>query len=69
MSARSRLIDLSRLSWLNPHYKSPQVDMGYDISDYQDIHEPYGSLDDCMALIKGCHDRGIKIVFDLVVNQ
>ncbi|GHJ86125.1 hypothetical protein NliqN6_2527 [Naganishia liquefaciens] len=55
--------------WLNPHYKSPQVDMGYDISDYQDIHEPYGSLEDCMDLIKGCHDRGIKIVFDLVVNH
>ncbi|KAJ9107627.1 Alpha-glucosidase [Naganishia friedmannii] len=55
--------------WLNPHYKSPQIDMGYDISDYQDIHEPYGSLEDCMTLIKGCHDRGIKIVFDLVVNH
>jgi oligo-1,6-glucosidase len=55
--------------WLSPHYKSPQVDMGYDISDYKDIHRPYGTLEDCQALIDGCHERGMKIIFDLVVNH
>ncbi|GAB5587469.1 hypothetical protein Unana1_02369 [Umbelopsis nana] len=55
--------------WLSPHYKSPQVDMGYDISDYQDIHEPYGTLQDCKDLIQACHKRNMKIIFDLVVNH
>jgi alpha-glucosidase len=55
--------------WLSPHYKSPQVDMGYDISDYKDINDAYGTLADNDELIKGCHDRGLKIVFDLVVNH
>ncbi|KAK9237692.1 glycoside hydrolase superfamily [Lipomyces kononenkoae] len=55
--------------WVSPHYKSPQVDMGYDISDYQDIHEPYGTLEDCEELIKAVHDRGMRIIFDLVINH
>lgn len=55
--------------WLSPHYKSPQVDMGYDISDYKAIHEPYGTFDDCIKLIQECHNRGLKIIFDLVVNH
>lgn len=55
--------------WLSPHYKSPQVDMGYDISDYRDIHEAYGTLADCERLIEECHVRGLRIVFDLVVNH
>lgn len=55
--------------WLSPHYKSPQVDMGYDISDYKDIHAPYGTLQDTVDLINNCHSRGLKIIFDLVVNH
>lgn len=55
--------------WICPFYKSPQVDMGYDVSDYEDIHEPYGSVQDCEKLIKETHDRGMKIIFDLVVNH
>jgi alpha-glucosidase len=55
--------------WLSPHYKSPQVDMGYDISDYTDIYEKYGTLKDCLQLIEECHLRGIKLIFDLVVNH
>lgn len=55
--------------WLSPIFKSPQHDMGYDISDYRDIHRPYGSIKDAETLISGCHDRGIKVLLDLVVNH
>ncbi|KFA71888.1 hypothetical protein S40288_09190 [Stachybotrys chartarum IBT 40288] len=55
--------------WLSPIFKSPQNDMGYDVSDYRDIHEPYGSLKDAEELIESCHKRGIKVLLDLVVNH
>ncbi|ELR03259.1 hypothetical protein GMDG_06009 [Pseudogymnoascus destructans 20631-21] len=57
------------LVWLSPILQSPQVDMGYDISDYRNIHEPYGTMDDHDNLIKGLHSRGMKYVMDLVVNH
>lgn len=50
-------------------YKTPMVDNGYDISDYRDIHEPFGTLKDVERLIEGCHERGMKCVMDLVVNH
>ncbi|KAH6689630.1 family 13 glycoside hydrolase, partial [Plectosphaerella plurivora] len=55
--------------WLSPIFKSPQHDMGYDVSDYRDIHRPYGTLQDVETLIMGCHERGIKLLLDLVVNH
>ncbi|KAF5643578.1 glycoside hydrolase family 13 [Fusarium sp. NRRL 25303] len=55
--------------WLCPVYKSPQVDMGYDIADYRTIHPPYGTLKDVENLITGLHQRGMKLVMDLVVNH
>lgn len=55
--------------WLSPHHKSPRIDEGYDISDYQDIHEPFGNMDDCQELIDKTHAHGLKILFDLVVNH
>ncbi|KAI8682515.1 hypothetical protein LRP88_05516 [Fusarium phalaenopsidis] len=55
--------------WLSPIFKSPQHDMGYDVSDYRDIHRPYGTVEDVEALIRGCHERGIKVLLDLVVNH
>ncbi|KAH7376204.1 oligo-1,6-glucosidase [Plectosphaerella cucumerina] len=55
--------------WLCPIFKSPQVDMGYDISDYRDIHPPYGTVRDVDDLIAGLHERGMKCVLDLVVNH
>ena len=55
--------------WLSPVYKSPQDDNGYDISDYQDIDPLFGTLDDIDKLIEELHDRGIKLVMDLVVNH
>lgn len=55
--------------WLSPVYKSPMVDMGYDISDYQDIDPQFGSLTDFKELLTAANERQIKIVMDLVVNH
>jgi glycosidase len=55
--------------WLSPMYDSPQEDMGYDISDYNKIYPPYGTMEDMQALIDGLHERGMKIILDLVVNH
>ncbi len=55
--------------WLSPIYTSPQDDNGYDISDYTDIDPLFGSLADVDALIAGLHERGMKLVMDLVVNH
>ncbi|KAK2062461.1 alpha amylase [Colletotrichum caudatum] len=55
--------------WVSPMYASPQVDMGYDISDYQDVHRPYGTVRDMEVLIEECHKRGMKLILDLVVNH
>ena len=55
--------------WLNPIYKSPQVDNGYDISDYQAINPTLGNMADFQELINGIHHRGMKLVMDLVVNH
>jgi oligo-1,6-glucosidase len=55
--------------WLSPVYPSPQDDNGYDISDYRGIDPTYGTLGDFDALVAGAHERGIKIVLDVVVNH
>ena len=55
--------------WLSPVYKSPNDDNGYDISDYQDIMEEFGTMADFDKLLAAAHERGIKIVMDLVVNH
>ena len=55
--------------WLSPVYPSPQDDNGYDISDYQDIEPTFGTLADFDELLVGVHDRGMKLVMDLVVNH
>ena len=55
--------------WLNPIYASPNDDNGYDVSDYRDIMKEFGTLADFDALLKGMHERGIKLVMDLVVNH
>lgn len=55
--------------WLSPVYKSPCDDNGYDISDYQDIMDEFGTMADFDALLTAAHERGIKIVMDLVVNH
>ncbi|KAF8540794.1 oligo-1,6-glucosidase [Trichophaea hybrida] len=55
--------------WLSPVYKSPGKDMGYDISDYLDIDPKYGTMKDMDELIAGVHQRGMKLLMDLVVNH
>ena len=55
--------------WMSPVYKSPNDDNGYDISDYQDIMEEFGTMADFDELLKKAHEKGIKIVMDLVVNH
>ena len=55
--------------WLSPVYKSPNDDNGYDISDYEDIMDEFGTMSDMEELIAEADKRGIKIVMDLVVNH
>ncbi|MFN8414490.1 MAG: alpha-glucosidase [Anaerolineales bacterium] len=55
--------------WLCPVYKSPNDDNGYDISDYRDIMDEFGTLADWQELLDGMHQRGIKLIMDLVVNH
>lgn len=55
--------------WLSPVYKSPNDDNGYDISDYQDIMDEFGTMADMDELIAAANEKGIKIVMDLVVNH
>jgi oligo-1,6-glucosidase len=50
-------------------YKSPQVDMGYDISDYKEVDHRYGTLTDVDELIAKLGERGMKLMMDLVVNH
>lgn len=57
------------LIWLSPVFASPQVDNGYDISDYRDIDPLFGTLDDMRTLIQEGKKRGIGIMMDLVLNH
>lgn len=69
----ARLDHLERLGidvlWLSPIYRSPHRDFGYDISDYQALDPLFGTLDDFDRLVGALHDRGMKLVMDLVVNH
>ncbi len=55
--------------WLSPVYKSPNDDNGYDISDYYDIMDEFGTMEDMDRLLKEANNRNIKILMDLVVNH
>ncbi|KAI9727561.1 MAG: hypothetical protein M1828_006503 [Chrysothrix sp. TS-e1954] len=55
--------------WVSPIFKSPQIDMGYDISDYKDIDPRYGTLEDVDRLISELKKRDMKLMMDLVVNH
>ena len=55
--------------WLSPVYPSPNDDGGYDISDYQDIEPEFGTLAGFDRLLAAVHERGLKLVMDLVVNH
>ena len=70
---RSKLDYLKALGvdvlWLSPIYASPQADNGYDIADYYDIDPMFGTLSDFDRLLEGVHERGMRLVTDLVVNH
>lgn len=55
--------------WLSPVYKSPNDDNGYDISDYKEIMDEFGTMEDWDELLEGLHSRGMKLMMDLVVNH
>ena len=70
---RSKLPYLADLGvdvlWFNPIYKSPQVDNGYDISNYREIEPALGTMADFDTLLAEAHKLGLKIMLDLVVNH
>ena len=70
---KQRLPYLKRLGvnflWLNPIYQSPDVDNGYDISDYQKIQPLFGNMSDFNSLLSSIHRFGMKLMMDLVVNH
>jgi len=55
--------------WITPFYPSPQVDFGYDVSDYENVDPQYGTLADFDRLVSAAHRRSIRIVVDLVLNH
>ena len=55
--------------WLSPFFDSPQRDVGYDIRNYRDVAPEYGTIDDAQRLIDEAHARGLKVMFDLVLNH
>ena len=55
--------------WLMPFYPSPLRDDGYDISEYEDVHPQYGSLDDFREMLQEAHKRGLRVITELVINH
>ncbi|MER7156086.1 alpha-amylase family glycosyl hydrolase, partial [Streptomyces lydicus] len=70
---RSRLPYLKSLGidaiWINPWYKSPMADHGYDVADYREIDPLFGTVADAEALIEEAHEHGIRVIPDLVPNH
>jgi alpha-glucosidase len=70
---RSRLLYLAQLGvdaiWINPWYRSPMADAGYDVADFRDIDPSYGTLGEAEALIGEAHRLGIKVIPDIVPNH
>ena len=55
--------------WLMPHYPSPMRDDGYDVADFYQTNPHYGTLEDFGQLVAACHERGLRIITDLVLNH
>lgn len=55
--------------WLMPFFPSPLRDDGYDIADYRSVHPSYGTLDDFKKFLTGAHERGIRVIIELVLNH
>ncbi|MGA1583538.1 MAG: alpha-amylase family glycosyl hydrolase, partial [Saprospiraceae bacterium] len=57
------------LIWMSPIFQSPNADNGYDISDYRDIMDEFGTMDDIDRLIREAHQRNIRVLLDVVLNH
>lgn len=55
--------------WISPFFASPQADFGYDISNYMDVAPEYGTMADALQLIEEVHKRGMRVIFDMVMNH
>ena len=55
--------------WLLPFYPSPLRDDGYDIADYYDVNPNYGTLEDFRAFLDAAHERGLRVITELVINH
>ena len=55
--------------WLMPFYPSPLRDDGYDIADYRDINPSYGTMEDFKAFVEAAHERGLRVITELVINH
>ena len=55
--------------WISPFFSSPQADFGYDVSDFYNISPDFGTMEDAIQLIDEIHKRGMKIIFDLILNH
>ena len=55
--------------WISPFFKSPNADNGYDISDYRDIMDEFGTMEDFDEMQREMHRRGIRLIVDLVANH
>ena len=55
--------------WFSPLYKSPDYDYGYDIADYRNIDEKFGTMEDFDRLLEECHKRNLKVIMDMVLNH
>ena len=73
LGVRSRLRYLAELGvdaiWLTPFYPSPMADFGYDVMDYRDVDPTFGTLADVKALIAEAHQRGLRVIVDVVPNH
>jgi len=55
--------------WVMPFYPSPMLDDGYDVANYEDVHPPYGNRTDFKAFVRAAHERGLRVVTELIVNH
>src|SRR6185369_5569389 len=55
--------------WVMPFYPSPLLDDGYDVSNYEDVHPPYGTRDDVRRFVQEAHDRGLRVITELIMNH
>ena len=55
--------------WVMPFYPSPLLDDGYDVSNYEEVHPPYGTVEDFKRFVQEAHDRGLRVITELIMNH